>query len=325
MSKKVMTILDSLTPYVEQISIDEAFIDVTDIPEDSEAIARKIQTRVREELSLPCSLGGASSKLVAKIATNVGKDSANTDRWPNAVLIIPSGKEPEFLAPLPIRAMWGVGPKSADRLEQSGIRKLGDLHGLSDQMLESKLGSYGPKLKQFAMGIDDRPVSTEDHEAKSISSETTFDEDIDDRDRLHAVLLSLSQRVGRSLRDDSVVGRTIVIKLRWSDFRTITRRITLADATDLDQPIYAAAKGLFEKAWQPGHPVRLLGVGVSSLDAGGQQLQLFSQRDDRAHRVQEALDDLRDRFGTSKTRWGREHSHDSERWVDVEEEEGEVF
>jgi DNA polymerase-4 len=325
MSKKVMTILDSLTPYVEQISIDEAFIDVTDIPEDSEAIARKIQTRVREELSLPCSLGGASSKLVAKIATNVGKDSANTDRWPNAVLIIPSGKEPEFLAPLPIRAMWGVGPKSADRLEQSGIRKLGDLHGLSDQMLESKLGSYGPKLKQFAMGIDDRPVSTDDHEAKSISSETTFDEDIDDRDRLHAVLLSLSQRVGRSLRDDSVVGRTIVIKLRWSDFRTITRRITLADATDLDQPIYAAAKGLFEKAWQPGHPVRLLGVGVSSLDAGGQQLQLFSQRDDRAHRVQEALDDLRDRFGTSKTRWGREHSHDSERWVDVEEEEGEVF
>jgi DNA polymerase-4 len=325
MSKNVMTILDSLTPYVEQISIDEAFIDVTDIPQDLEAIARKIQTRVCEELCLPCSLGGASNKLVAKIATNVGKDSADTDRWPNAVLIIPSGKESEFLAPLPIRAMWGVGPKSAERLEQSGIRKLGDLHGLSDQILESKLGSYGHKLKQFAMGIDDRPVSTEDHEAKSISSETTFDEDIDDWDRLHTALLSLSQRVGRSLRDDSLVGRTIAIKLRWSDFRTITRRVTLADATDLDQSVYAAAKVLFEKAWQPGHPVRLLGVGVSSLDAGGQQLSLFSQRDDKAHRVQEALDDLRDRFGTSKTRWGREYSHESERWTDLEGEESEVF
>ncbi|MEE2753238.1 MAG: DNA polymerase IV [Candidatus Latescibacterota bacterium] len=325
LSRKVIEQLDSLTPNVEQISIDEAFIDVSDIPEPSEAIARDIQTMIREKLRLPCSLGGATSKLVAKIATNVGKSSADTDRWPSAIHIVPAGQEAEFLAPLPIQAMWGVGPKSAERLQQTGIRKLGELQGWSSEALESKLGSYGPRLKQFALGIDDRPVSSGSHEAKSISSETTFDEDIADRDRLHAVLLSLSQRVGRSLRDEALVARTVTIKLRWSDFRTITRRITIPDATDLDQPIYAAAKSLFEKAWQGEAPVRLLGVGASNLAAGGQQLSLFSQMDDKDHRVQESLDDLRDRFGSSKTRWGREHSHQTDRWSDAEEEEGEVF
>ena len=325
LSRKVMEKLDSLTPYVEQISVDEAFIDVSDMPEDSETIARNIQTMIREKIRLPCSLGGATSKLVAKIATNLGKDSADTDRWPNAILVVPPGKEPEFLAPLPIRAMWGVGPKSAERLEKAGIRKLGDLQSWSSEALESKLGSYGPKLKLFAMGIDDRPVSTEGREAKSISSETTFDEDIASRDRLHAVLLSLAQRVGRSLRDEQLVCRTVTIKLRWSDFRTITRCVTVSDATDLDQPIYVAAKLLFDKAWIEGHPVRLLGVGASNLEAGGEQLSLFSQSGDREHRVQEALDDLRDRFGSSKTRWGKEFSHSLGRWDDAEEEEGEVF
>lgn len=324
MSRKVMQVLDRMTPYVEQISIDEAFIDVTDMPGDSERIARDIQKMIRDEVRLPCSLGGATSKLVAKIATNVGKDSVDAD-WPQAVKVVPAGQEPAFLAPLPIRAMWGVGPKSAERLERVGLRTLGDVQGWSEADLVSRLGSYGHSLKQFAMGIDDRPVSFEGHDAKSISSETTFDEDIDDRDELHAVLLSLSQRVGRSVRDDGIVARTIQVKLRWSDFRTITRRVTLPEATDLDQPIYAAAKSLFDKAWEPGHPVRLLGVGVANLEDGGQQLSLFSKPDDREHRVQEALDDLRDRFGSTKTRWGREHSHEFGHWDDVEEEEGEVF
>lgn len=322
MSRKVMTILDRLTPYVEQISIDEAFIDVSDMSEDSESIARGIQKSIRDELRLPCSLGGASSKLVAKIATNVGKDSVETNHWPNAVLIVPPGKEPEFLAPLPIRAVWGVGPKSAERLEQSGIRKLGDLHDWSAEALEAKLGSYGRKLKQFALGIDDRQVSKDEREAKSISSETTFAEDIDDRDSLHAALLSLAQEVGRSLRDEELVARTVTIKLRWSDFSMITRRVTISSATDLDQLIYNVAKSLFDRAWQTGLRVRLLGVGVSNLDSDGQQLSLFSQSGDRDHRVQEVLDDVRDRFGSSKTRWGREHSQPVGRWM---REDGEVL
>ena len=324
MSRRVFTAIDRLTPYVEQISIDEAFIDVSDITKDSEQIAREIQTMIRDEVRLPCSLGGATSKLVAKIATNIGKDSV--DRyWPNAVLIVPPGKEPEFLAPLPVKEMWGVGPKSAERLERSGIRTLGDVQNWPEDALEAKLGSYGPRLKKFAFGIDDRPVSTESHEAKSVSSETTFEEDIADRDRLHAVLLSLSQRVGRSLRDDGLVARTVTLKLRWADFTTLTRRVTIPDATDLDQTIYTSAKTLFEKAWTNGRPVRLLGVGTANFDSGGEQLSLFGESEDRSHRVQDALDDLRDRFGSTKTRWGREYSHDSGRWVDVEEEEGEVF
>lgn len=325
MSRKVMEILDSLTPFVEQISIDEAFIDVSDMPEDSETIARRIQGMIRKDLRLPCSLGGATSKLVAKIATNVGKDSVDTDFWPNAIQVVPAGEEPTFLAPLSIRAMWGVGPKTAERLERSGIRKLGDLQGWSAEALEEKLGSYGPRLKQFAMGIDDRPVCHDGHEAKSTSSETTFDEDIADRDELHAVLMSLSQRVGRSLRDAGLVGRTVTIKLRWSDFTTITRRVTIPDATDLDGAIYTSAKSLFDRAWTAGRPVRLLGVGMANLEAGGTQLSLFSGSGDREHRVQEALDDLRDRFGAGKTRWGRELSHAWSRWDDVEEEEGELL
>ena len=324
LSQKVMAALDRLTPYVEQISIDEAFIDVSDIPEDSETIARRIQMMIKEEVRLPCSLGGATSKLVAKIATNVGKDSVDT-YWPNAVLVVAAGKEPEFLRPLPVKAMWGIGPKSADRLARAGIRTLGDVQAWSEEALEAKLGSYGRRLKQFAFGIDDRPVSTDGREVKSVSSETTFDEDIVDRDRLHSVLLSLSQRVGRSLRDDALVAKTITLKLRWADFKTITRRVTIRDATDLDQVIYTSAKSLFERAWVAGKPVRLLGVGTASLDTGGEQLSLFSQDDDREHRVQDALDDLRDRFGAAKTRWGREHSHDFGRWADVEEEKGEVF
>ena len=324
LSRKVMKKLDSLTPYVEQISIDEAFIDVSDIPEESEKIARDIQTMIRDDLRLPCSLGGATSKLVAKIATNQGKDSVDTDYWPNAILVVPAGQESSFLAPLPVRAMWGVGPKYAERLARSGIQKLEDLQNWSSEDLEAKLGSYGPRLKQFAQGIDDRPVSTEGHDAKSISSENTFPEDVADRERLHATLLSLSQRVGRSLRDEGLVSRTVTIKLRWTDFRTITRQVALPDATDLDQGVYAAAKMLFDKAWRAGQPVRLLGVGTSNLEAGGQQLSLFSQTGDREHRRQEALDDLRDRFGESKTRWGREHSNSMGRRTDVEEE-GEVL
>ena len=127
------------------------------------------------------------------------------------------------------------------------------------------------------------------------------------------------------MRDDALVAKTITLKLRWADFKTITRRVTIRDATDLDQVIYTSAKSLFERAWVAGKPVRLLGVGTASLDTGGEQLSLFSQDDDREHRVQDALDDLRDRFGAAKTRWGREHSHDFGRWADVEEEKGEVF
>ncbi len=317
-SRKVMTLLDRVTPYVEQISIDECFIDATDIEEPAERVARRIQTMIFDELKLPSSLGGATSKLVAKIATNEGKDWTETDGWPNAVLIVPPGEEPEFLAPLPVRAMWGVGPKMAERMEQLGLSTLGDVQGWGPDRLESQLGSYGRKLHAFAHGVDDRSVDPGGEGAKSISHETTFSEDISEEDRLHAVLLSLSQRLGRSLRDEALTGRTVAIKLRWSDFKTITRRVTLRDGTDLDQDLYQAAKSLFDAAWQRGRPVRLLGVAISQFASTGQQLSLWQSGDDRGHRMQEALDNVRDRFGGSKTRWGQEHKH---RWGEREDDD----
>lgn len=305
-SRKVMTLLDRVTPYVEQISIDECFIDVTDIGEPSEQVARRIQTMIYDELKLPCSLGGATSKLVAKIATNVGKDRVETDGWPNAVLVVPAGEEPSFLAPLPVRAMWGVGPKTAERMEGLGIRTLGDLQRQGPDELESRFGSYGRKLHAFSHGIDDRAVDPSGEAAKSISHETTFSEDIGEADRLHAVLLSLSQLVGRSLRDDGLTCRTVAIKLRWADFKTITRRVTMPDSMDLDQDLYRAAKQLFDKAWHTGRPVRLLGVAASHLGRSGQQLSLWQSGDDRGHRMQAALDSVRDKFGGGKTKWGQE-------------------
>jgi DNA polymerase-4 len=305
-SRKVMTLLDRVTPYVEQISIDECFIDVTDIEKPAERVARRIQAMIYEELKLPSSLGGATSKLVAKIATNVGKDRTETVGWPNAVLVVPPGDEPSFLAPMPVRAMWGVGPKTAERMESLGIITLGDLQNLDADELESKLGSYGRKLHAFSRGIDDRVVDPGGEAAKSISHETTFAEDIGEADRLHAVLLSLSQLVGRSLRDDELTCRTVAIKLRWADFKTITRRVTFRDGTDLDQDLYRAAKQLFDKAWHRGQRVRLLGVAASHLASSGQQLSLWHSGDDRGHRMQAALDSVRDKFGGKKTKWGQE-------------------
>jgi len=305
-SKKVMVLLDAVTPYVEQISIDECFIDVTDIDAPANTVARRIQRRIQDELRLPSSLGGATSKLVAKIATNVGKDRAQTDGWPNAVLIVPPGEERAFLAPLPVRAMWGVGPKMAERLEAQGIRTLADLQCLGDDALEARFGSTGRKFHAHACGIDERGVEPGGEAAKSISHETTFAEDLHEAGRLHAVLLRLSQLVGRSLRDGGLTCRTVTIKLRWSDFKTITRRVTFRDGTDLDHDLYRAAKRLFDNAWQPGQRVRLLGVGASQLSDGGQQLSLWQSGDDRDHRMQAALDTVRDRFGGGKTRWGQE-------------------
>lgn len=316
-SRKVMDLLDSITPNVEQISIDECFIDATDLG-DTHRAAKEIQTRIKDELSLPSSLGGASSKLVAKIATSVSKDQPTTDDWPYAILIVPPGEEPSFLAPLPVSVMWGVGPKTAEQMESIGLRTLGDVQARDADELEASFGSYGPRLREFAFGIDEREVEPTGVGAKSVSHETTFATDLTDQDRLHSILLSLSQRVGKSIRGEGITCRTVAIKLRWSDFTTITRRVTLAEGTDLDRDIYASAKRLFEKAWGSERPIRLLGVAVSQLEAGGQQMSLWGGNDSPSQRMQIAFDDLRDRFGGRKARWGREVKHarddDDEAW-----------
>ena len=302
-SRQVMARLHQLTPLVEQLSIDEAFLDVSDLPEPAELIARRLQSVINRELDLPCSLGVAANKLVAKIANNVGKAAVKSNRPPNTIKVVPPGQEAAFLAPLPVTELWGVGPKTAEQLAQIEVRTIGDLARRSEADLVRRLGKLGHDLARRARGLDERPVETE-HEAKSISQETTFARDIDDPVTLRRTLRELSEQVGRRLRRKGLRGTTVKIKLRWSDFTTLTRQVTLDQPTDLDSDIYAAAGRLFDQTWPPGKRVRLVGVGVTGFDTSAYQLGLWDPPPEEEHRLQDTLDELRDRFGSGAIRRG---------------------
>ena len=297
-SRAVMAILRDTAPDVEPLSIDEAFLDSTILPDPLESVARRLQKRINEELDLPCSLGGATNKMVAKTANTVGKARQGGDQPPNAITIVPPGEEAAFLAPLPIRRLWGVGEKSAETLGKLGLTTVGDLANWSEDALIRRLGKLGGDIWRRAQGIDARPVVNAQR-AKSISKEVTFAKDIDDEAALKLTLRRLSDGVGRQARKAGLAGTTVKIKLRWSDFSTLNRQMSLDHAIDLDADIYDCARKLFEQTWLAGKPVRLLGVGLSGFDDSGRQLGLWdSIADERQEEeLQDALDRLRDRFG----------------------------
>ena len=302
-SKAVMAILRDTAPYVEPLSIDEAFLDATILPDDIEVVARKLQKRIRDELDLPCSLGGATNKLVAKTANTVGKARQRRDTPPNAITIVPPGEEASFLAPLPIRRLWGVGPKNAETLGALGLTTVGDVANWTEEALISRLGKLGGDIWRRAQGIDFRPVLTA-HEAKSISKEVTFAKDVADEAELKLTLRRLSDGVGRQARKAGLAGTTIKIKLRWTDFSTLNRQATLDNPTDLDGEIFCAAARLFEQVWVKDKPVRLVGVGLGGFGAPQKQMGLWDDRDGERHaeELQSALDRLRDRFGETTIR-----------------------
>ncbi len=295
-SGEVMAILHQLSGLVEQVSVDEAFIDVTDLPQDPESIARGLQQKVKELTGLPCSIGAASNKLVAKIATDTGKSRSQNPDYPRAILCVPAGKEREFLAPLPAKAMWGVGPKTEASLADLGLRTIGDIAASPVELLERKFGKYGVEIQRHAMGIDDRPVTVE-YEAKSISQETTFARDTGDLVFLRHTLRDLSSKVGYRMRCDGVCARVIRIKLRWSDFTTHTRQVALQQPTDQDGVIYATAVDLLEKLWEPDRLVRLIGVGGANLVEQAHQLSLWETSTEKERKLLDALDELREKFG----------------------------
>ncbi len=306
-SRQVMDLLHNMTPLVEQLSIDEAFLDVTGLSGTGETLARDLQTRIREKLDLPCSLGVASNKLVAKIANNIGKASYKGDGPPNAIKVIPPGQEAAFLTPLPIRELWGVGPKTAERLHKMDVYTIGDLTQWSQRDLTLRFGKLGYDLARRALGQDDRPVETV-RETKSISAETTFVEDEDDINELKHTLRQLVEQVGRRARKSELAGKTVSIKLRWADFTTLTRQVTLAAPVDRDADIYHAAERLLLANWSQRRSVRLIGVGISGFDADqqSQQLGLWDAppavpADDR---LQHTLDELRERFGDESIKRG---------------------
>ena len=303
MSHRVMERLHELTPFVEQISIDEAFLDISEIAEAPGVVAGKLQSRIRDELQLPCSIGIASNKLLAKIATEVGKSLAlrqlkaqGEAKPPNALTVVPSGEEAAFLSPLPADMLWGVGPKTSARLTELGMYTIGDLAKWPESELIRMFGENGRDLARHSKGIDDRPVVTE-HETKSISQEVTFFRDVRDDRVLEDTLREQSLEVARQLRKSNLAGRTIKLKIRWPDFTTLTRQTTLNDATDQADVIAQRALELMNSVRRPNQAVRLIGVGVTGLGQPVRQLGLWDAESEKERRLQEVVDTLQEKYG----------------------------
>ena len=295
-SKRVMNILQNITPLVEPISIDEAFLDVSDLPQEPKNIAIDIQNKIQKETGLPCSIGAASNKLVAKIATNISKSDHRKPTAPMAIKVILVGHEASFLKTLPIREMWGIGPKSEKLLHDVGVETIGDIQSIQLGKLEKIIGSFAFILKRRALGIDDRLVG-HDESVKSISNERTFFDHLIQESEIYSVIKNLSEKVGQRLRRKKLSGRTIRLKIRWPNFDTITRQLTLNQPTNHDSVIFSSAKSLFEKIWTEGDGVRLIGVGVSKLESDIHQLSLLDRDFEKEKMLLEAMDDLQERFG----------------------------
>ena len=288
-SRDVMNVLRRFTPMVEPISIDEAFLDVTGSAAlfgDGASIARQIREAVREEVGLTASVGVASTKLVAKIASDLRK--------PDGLVVVPPGGEAMFLAPLAIGRLWGVGEKTAAALTEYGVRTIGDLAALPPDLLVRRFGKHGASLVDRARGLDADPVHEGDP-AKSVGHEHTFDIDTSDPEVIERTLLAMADGVSGRLRSAGVRAGTIAVKVRDSSFRTITRQRTLAEPTDLTEPIFRAALELARPEVR-GIRVRLLGVTASHLGEQ-EQLALFEPGEPRRRRVVEAADQLRHRYG----------------------------
>ncbi len=310
-SRQVMAVLHDQTPLVEQISIDEAFLDITEIRDDPERFGRGLQSRIRDDLHLPCSIGIASNKLLAKLATEVGKALAlqrikaqGLVEPPNAVTVVGFGKEAEFLTPLPVDMLWGVGPKTSARLTELGIRTIGDLAKWPETELIRLFGENGRDLARHSKGIDDRPVVTE-HETKSISQEVTFSKDVRDDQVLEGTLREQSDEVARQLRKNNLAGKTIKLKMRWPDFTTLTRQTTLNDSTDQAQVIFKAALELMKSVRKPNQPVRLIGVGVTGLGEPVRQLGLWDTDSEKLRKIQDVLDTLQEKYGKEVIKRGK--------------------
>jgi DNA polymerase-4 len=291
-SRTLRRVLGEFTPCLEPLSLDEAYLDLTGTERllgPPGSIGERIRTRIREELSLPASVGVASSKLVAKLASDAAK--------PDGLLVVAPAQAEAFVRGLPLARLPGVGPRTESALARLGIRTTEALAQADPRHLARRLGAGAARLCELARGVDDRPVVSGGR-PKSLSRETTFARDVSDAGVLAAVALGLAEEVARRARARGVAGRTVVLKLRTADFRTRTRRRTLPVPAADAAPLHAACARLMEGALRPGTRVRLLGVALSGLvDAFA--LDLFAGPPDEAtrERLQRAEDDVVLRFG----------------------------
>lgn len=293
-SRRIRTVFERYTPLVEPLSLDEAFLDVSGsiklfgAPVD---IARRIRSDVAA-IGLPCSVGVAPNKFLAKLASTRAK--------PDGLLVVPHDSVTDFLHPLPVTALWGVGEGTADVLRRLGLKTVADIAAVPRNTLQRAVGdAVGAHLHQLAQGIDERPV-TPDEPAKSIGSEETFHRDLDDSEEILREMLRLCDRTAARLRSKGLCGRTVTLKVRWSNFKTITRSRTLGAAVDTAPEIYTVARSLYERL-DPERPrIRLIGVSVSGLAAGPpkRQLDLLTTSVRPGWReASAAIDEIRGRFG----------------------------
>ncbi|MGB1609726.1 MAG: DNA polymerase IV [Ilumatobacteraceae bacterium] len=309
-SAEVREVFDSVTPLVEPLALDEAFLDVTGVRsllgEPSE-IAETVRRRVADRVGLSCSVGVASNKFVAKLASVEAKPIADRDgvRAGPGVVVVEPGMEAAFVATLPVERLWGVGPKTLARLHDIGIRRVPDIVAAPEGLLEGRLGASAAKhLRRLALGIDDRPVET-DRGAKSIGQEETFGSDISDLDVARAEMIRLADSVASRLRGSTVAARTVTLKAKFADFDTVTRSVTAGEPLDTAGEIIERLEPALRELIARG-PVRLLGVSASNLVEPARQLDLWSQATtgdglgSEAHDgADRALDEIRARFGRS--------------------------
>jgi DNA polymerase-4 len=296
-SRKVYTVLKSFSPQVDMASVDEAYMDITGTERlhgPPLSAAHRLHDAVKRETALNCSIAIAAARMVAKVASDQAK--------PNGILWVLPGEEARFLAPLEVRKIPGVGKVTEKNLQAWGIRKVGDLAALEEEFLRQHFGQWGLALAGKSRGLDaggwfDGEVG-EDNNPKSISHETTFNEDTADVDTLESTLARLSEMVGRRLREHGLHARTVQLKLRYSDFSTITRARSLDHATQLDNEIFSAVRALFRENCKAKAPIRLLGVHASGLEPGEGQLNLLAEdKTNRWRKALTAVDHLRDKFG----------------------------
>ena len=255
-SRAVRRILADYGP-IEPMSVDEAFVDLSGEAQP-EVLAPVIRKHVTYETRLPASVGLATSKLVAKVASDYGK--------PQGCTIVPPGTEAEFLAPLNVRVIWGIGPRTAERLAELGIETCAELAAADVAQLVEAMGPHAESLPRRARGIDHREVRVHRGPPKSISTSRTFEHNLTDRDEPLDRLRPMCERVGKRLRKRGMVASTVTVTFRWADFTTFTRRRTLPVAVDGDDEIFRCAAAIWLEHWPPGQPVRLVGVGVSGLE-----------------------------------------------------------
>jgi DNA polymerase-4 len=301
-SKRIRAIFHDFTPLVEPISLDEAFLDVTGSRRlfgTPIEIGRSIKRRILEEVGLVASVGVAPNKYLAKLASDLDK--------PDGFVVITRENAEEVLSDLPVRRLWGVGKQTQKLLAKKGINTIGDVMAAPLEDLEARLGVLARRFKNLAMGVDHRPVVA-DWEAKSISNERTFADDIGDAGELREIADVLCEMVAKRLRKSGLLAQTVQIKARYPDFTTFTRAVTLAEPTELTQTIRDAVRDLLErKLERKGRPLRLLGVGVSNFVHPEEETrELFTDGERvKSANVDHLIDDLQDRFGADVIHRGR--------------------